>query len=134
MAIWRPRHLQTLTSVRPAVLGHLCLAWARSSLNYELSVPYDEMFDAGGKPRPHWRTGPSRLSAAASQSELRQRQLEADKAFLTQGITFTVYGDEAGHRAHLPATTCSRASSPRRSGATTERGLAQRLTAVNHFS
>jgi len=24
------------------------------------------------------------------------RQVEADKAFLTQGITFTVYGDEQG--------------------------------------
>ena len=48
--------------------------------NYELGVPYDEMFDAGGKPRPHC-DGLVEALCAASQSELGQRQLEADKAF-----------------------------------------------------
>ena len=32
----------------------------------------------------------------------RQRQLEADKAFLTQGITFTVYGDDEGTERIFP--------------------------------
>ena len=34
--------------------------------------------------------------------ELGQHQTEAEKAFLTQGITFTVYGDEQGTERIFP--------------------------------
>jgi uncharacterized circularly permuted ATP-grasp superfamily protein len=99
--------------------------------NYELGVPYDEMFDAGGQPRPHC-DGLVEALCAASQAELGQRQLEADKAFLTQGITFTVYGDNQGTERIFPFDLVPRiitASEWRH----LERGLAQRLTAVNLF-
>ena len=43
----------------------------------------------------------SRSCVPRRPDELRARQSEADNAFLTQGITFTVYGDDAGHRADL---------------------------------
>ena len=40
---------------------------------------------------------------------------------------------ERRHRAHLSRTTCCRASSPPRSGTSIERGLTQRITALNLF-
>src|ERR1700704_5750062 len=98
---------------------------------YDIDGPYDEMFDPAGRPRPYCRPLFEDLRAA-SQSELRQRQLEADKAFLTQGITFTVYGDEEGTERIFPFDLLPRiitASEWR----TLERGLPQRLTAINLF-
>ena len=68
---------------------------------YSLGSPYDEMFDRSGAVAPQCRALVERSARATSLPELRQHQTEADKAFLTQGITFTVYGDDAGHRANL---------------------------------
>ena len=59
------------------------------------------MFDAAGRPRPHYQALLEEL-ASVSPEELRRRQLEADRAFLTQGITFTVYGDEQGTERIFP--------------------------------
>jgi uncharacterized circularly permuted ATP-grasp superfamily protein len=98
---------------------------------YDIDGPYDEMFDQAGRPRTPCRPLFEDLRAA-SHSELRQRQLEADKAFLTQGITFTVYGDEEGTERIFPFDLLPRiitASEWR----TLERGLTQRLTAINLF-
>ena len=69
--------------------------------SYELDAAYDEMFDAGGTARGRTACALLEDLLAVSEGELRQHQTEADKAFLAQGITFTVYGDDAGHRAHL---------------------------------
>jgi len=82
---------------------------------YALDSAYDEMFDASGQARPDCRALFEDL-VAASLPQLRQRQTEADKAFLTQGITFTVYGDGQAPSASS-RTTCCRASSPRTNGA-----------------
>ncbi len=98
---------------------------------YDIDNPYDEMFDSVGRPRAYCRPLFEDLRAA-SQTELRQRQLEADKAFLTQGITFTVYGDEEGTERIFPFDLLPRiitASEWR----ILERGLTQRLTAINLF-
>jgi uncharacterized circularly permuted ATP-grasp superfamily protein len=98
---------------------------------YELGTAFDEMFDASGRPRPHCG-GLVEALCTASQAELGQRQLEADKAFLTQGITFTVYGDNQGTERIFPFDLVPRlitAAEWRH----LERGLAQRLTAVNLF-
>ena len=62
---------------------------------YELDRAYDEMFDAEGGARPHYRTIYERLLDVPL-AELRTRQQAADRAFLNQGITFTVYGDNEG--------------------------------------
>ena len=59
-----------------------------------------------GRPRPHYRALVEEL-LAASPEELRQRQLEADRAFLTQGITFTVYGDEQGTERIFPVRSAA---------------------------
>ena len=53
------------------------------------------MFDADGRPRPHYRALYERL-AAMTDDGLDERIRTANAFFLTQGIGFTVYGDEEG--------------------------------------
>jgi len=100
-------------------------------LEYALDRAYDEMFDADWRTRPHYRALIEEL-LVASPEELRQRQLEADRAFLTQGITFTVYGDDQGTERIFPFDLLPRILTGREWD-TLERGLAQRLTAINLF-
>ena len=89
------------------------------------------MFDHAGEPRPHCRVLMDRLRAASS-SELANRQTEADRAFLTQGITFTVYGDNEGTERIFPYDLLPRIITAAE-WETLERGLTQRLTAINLF-
>ena len=98
---------------------------------YLLDRAYDEMFESTGIARPHCRGLFDELRAA-SESELSQRQMEADKAFLTQGITFTVYGDDQGTERIFPFDLLPRII-PAAEWRTLERGLTQRLTAINLF-
>jgi uncharacterized circularly permuted ATP-grasp superfamily protein len=99
--------------------------------NYTVDAAYDEMFDAEWRTRPHYRALIDEL-LVASPDDLRQRQLEADRAFLTQGITFTVYGDTQGTERIFPFDLLPRILTSREWD-TLERGLAQRLTAINLF-
>ncbi|HEX4348031.1 MAG TPA: circularly permuted type 2 ATP-grasp protein [Vicinamibacterales bacterium] len=99
--------------------------------SYRIGGAYDEMFGEDGEPRAHCRALYEDL-LASSLTELRQRQSEADKAFLTQGITFTVYDDDQGTERIFPYDLLPRVIT----GAewnTLERGLTQRLTAINLF-
>ena len=98
---------------------------------YELPGSYDEMFDPAGQPRPHCRALLDELLAASPQ-DLQRHQIEADKAFLTQGITFTVYGDAQGTERIFPFDLLPRMLTARE-WATLEAGLTQRLTAINLF-
>ena len=98
---------------------------------YGLDAAFDEMFDANRRARPHYRPLIEELQVASTE-ELRQRQLEADRAFLTQGITFTVYGDDQGTERIFPFDLLPRILTGREWD-TLERGLAQRLTAINLF-
>ena len=84
--------------VVPAALA--TLAHSRAFRPDTLGAAYDEMFDAQGAARAHYAALFERLLALDPQ-EMRQRQSAADLAFLHQGITFTVYGAERRHRAHL---------------------------------
>jgi hypothetical protein len=98
---------------------------------YDLPGAYDEMFDASGRPREHYRPLIEEL-LAAPQTDLRRHQVEADKAFLAQGITFTVYGDAQGTERIFPFDLLPRMLTARE-WTTIERGLTQRLTAINLF-
>jgi uncharacterized circularly permuted ATP-grasp superfamily protein len=99
--------------------------------SYDVDAPYDEMFEVTGRPRPHCRPLFEDLRVA-SHTELGLRQKEADKAFLTQGITFTVYGDDEGTERIFPFDLLPRIiTAPE--WRTLERGLTQRLTAINLF-
>ncbi len=99
--------------------------------SYDLDAVYDEMFDPAGRARAHCNALFDELRAA-SHTDLGQRQMEADKAFLTQGITFTVYGDNQGTERIFPFDLVPRMI-PAAEWETIERGLTQRLTAINLF-
>jgi uncharacterized circularly permuted ATP-grasp superfamily protein len=98
---------------------------------YELDRAYDEMFDAPAHARPHYQALLDEL-ATVSLEDLRRLQIEADRAFLTQGITFTVYGDEQGTERIFPFDLLPRIVTAREWD-TLERGLTQRLIAINLF-
>src|SRR5262245_54842327 len=98
---------------------------------YELDSAYDEVFDHMAQPRPHYRALVDEL-LATSPEQLRRRQVEADKAFLTQGITFTVYGDKQGTERIFPFDLLPRIVTASE-WSVLERGLAQRLAAINLF-
>src|SRR5262245_24801488 len=98
---------------------------------YRLDQTYDEMFEALARARGHYRALLEEL-VSASLDELRGRQVEADRAFLTQGITFTVYGDEQGTERIFPFDLLPRIITADE-WETLERGLTQRLTAINLF-
>ena len=98
---------------------------------YALDHCYDEMFDASGVPRAPYEALHRRL-LELSPADLRQRQQNADSAFLHQGVTFTVYGDEQGTERIFPYDLLPRIITARE-WETIERGLIQRLTALNLF-
>ncbi|MET0215341.1 MAG: circularly permuted type 2 ATP-grasp protein [Vicinamibacterales bacterium] len=98
---------------------------------YDLDGVFDEMFEAVGRPRPHYHALLEEL-ASVTPEELQRRQLDADRAFLTQGITFTVYGDEQGTERIFPFDLLPRILTAGE-WSTLERGLAQRLSAINLF-
>ena len=98
---------------------------------YDRGIGYDEMFGPHGLPRPHCLALVEDLRASSSE-DLGLRQIEADKAFLTQGITFTVYGDEQGTERIFPFDLLPRIiTAPE--WRTLVAGLTQRLTAINLF-
>jgi uncharacterized circularly permuted ATP-grasp superfamily protein len=99
--------------------------------NYDVDDTFDEMFAADGTPRQCYQVLFDRLLDLDIQ-ELRVRQLAADRAFLNQGITFTVYGDDEGTERIFPYDLLPRVLT----GAEwehLERGLAQRIRALNLF-
>jgi uncharacterized circularly permuted ATP-grasp superfamily protein len=98
---------------------------------YRLDGAFDELFNRAGEPHAQCQTLYDDLRASTS-SELGQRQVEADRAFLTQGITFTVYGDDQGTERIFPFDLLPRIITARE-WETIERGLTQRLTAINLF-
>lgn len=96
-----------------------------------LAGVYDELCDGDAAPRRGAAglvTRLDRLGAAA----VRERRLLADAIFRERGITFSVYGDGAGVERIFPFDPIPRVI-PRGEWARMERGLVQRLTALNAF-
>lgn len=98
---------------------------------YHLGEAYDEMFSAPGQARPSYEQLYHRL-AQLPEDELPRRQQAADLSFLHQGITFTVYGHDEGTEKIFPYDLLPRLIS-RSEWQTIERGLTQRITALNLF-
>lgn len=96
-----------------------------------LGAGYDEVFDAHGVARSHYQPLCERLRQLQA-DDLRQRQTSADLAFLNQGITFTVYGGGEGAERIFPYDLVPRIITSEE-WAVLERGLAQRMTALNLF-
>jgi uncharacterized circularly permuted ATP-grasp superfamily protein len=98
---------------------------------YALDHCYDEMFDASGVARAPYEAMYRRLLELPT-DELRRRQQDADSAFLHQGVTFTVYGDDRGTERIFPYDLLPRVITAAEWD-TIERGLIQRVTALNLF-
>ncbi len=87
--------------------------------------------DGGVAPRPHASLLAKRL-AALPDGELENRQRAAERALLQRGITFAVYGHDAGAEKIMPFDIVPRVV-PAHEWRTIERGLRQRVFALNAF-
>jgi uncharacterized circularly permuted ATP-grasp superfamily protein len=100
-------------------------------VNYQFDEAYDEMFDSPGVPRSHYQAL-FRTVLELPAEELKKSQQAADLSFLHQGITFTVYGNEQGTERVFPNDLLPRIISGQE-WQRVERGLTQRITALNLF-
>ena len=99
--------------------------------HYDIGTAFDEMFDGEGTARGHYRAIYERLLELPA-AELQNRQQAADLSFLHQGITFTVYGNDEGTERIFPYDLLPRIITSAE-WEMVERGLAQRITALNLF-
>src|ERR1700704_5834166 len=99
--------------------------------NYQFDAAYDEMFEAPGVPRPHYRALFQTLLELPPE-EMRKSQQAADLSFLHQGITFTVYGNDEGTERVFPNDLLPRII-PHQEWRKIENGLTQRIAALNLF-
>ena len=99
--------------------------------SYDPGNFFDEMTDATGKVRPHYRQF-RELLQSLSPKEFDLKRQSVDLAFLRQGVTFNVYGDSAGTEKIFPFDLLPRII-PASEWEMLERGLAQRITALNLF-
>ena len=98
---------------------------------YDPAPFYDEMFSSPGESRPHYGVLRDYMQNMTSEMFAERRHV-ADAAFLYQGITFTVYGQDEGIERIFPFDLVPRII-PREEWNQIERGLIQRVTAVNLF-
>jgi uncharacterized circularly permuted ATP-grasp superfamily protein len=99
--------------------------------HYEVNGLFDEVFESSGRPRPHYTSLVSRLKALGHPAFERRRRM-TDVLFRNQGITFTVYNDARGVEKIFPFDLVPRIV-PANEWDTIERGLIQRITALNLF-
>ncbi len=99
--------------------------------NYLLDHAYDEMFQSPGQLHEHYGPLMEHFSALPAE-EVRQKKQAADLSFLNQGITFTVYGREEGTERIFPYDLLPRIITSAE-WEKVERGLTQRITALNLF-
>jgi uncharacterized circularly permuted ATP-grasp superfamily protein len=99
--------------------------------DYTLDSAFDEMREANGELRPHYQAL-AELLTQLPPDELQRRKQSADLSFLTQGITFTVYGRDEGTERIFPYDLLPRLITSAEWDKL-ERGLTQRITALNHF-
>jgi uncharacterized circularly permuted ATP-grasp superfamily protein len=98
---------------------------------YALGAAYDEMFTRDGAVREPYSLMAQRL-AALPPDELARRQQACELSFLQQGITFTVYNDAQATERIIPTDVLPRIVTAAEWD-TLERGLTQRITALNLF-
>src|SRR5262245_3101043 len=92
---------------------------------------YDEAFAAPGRPRAHYRTLVRTLGSMTAR-EVGERRLRLDRAFMNQGVTFTVYKDDAGIERIFPFDPMPRIVT-RRKWERVEAGRKQRVFARDAF-
>ena len=98
---------------------------------YDVGGFFDEIFEADGSVRPHYSRLIERLRLISG-DELASRERSRDAIFRSLGITFAVYGEEQGIERVWPMDLIPRII-PHQEWARIERGLIQRVTALNEF-
>ena len=99
---------------------------------YEIDpAVHDELFQADASPRAHCRLLHDALSQMPA-AELREIQSQVTRSFLTEGITFTVYGDGEADERIIPIDCVPRIL-PAAEWRLLETGLGQRILALNRF-
>src|SRR6266700_4491183 len=98
---------------------------------YETGEFFDELFGEQGLPRASARTLVHNIENLP-EGELLNRQRAAERALLHMGITFNVYGESAGVEKIFPFDLVPRIV-PAAEWSLIERGLKQRITALNLF-
>ncbi len=98
---------------------------------YDPEIFFDEMLNGDGDVRPHYRRLRGLLQDCKPPDFEHKRQ-SVDLAFMRQGVTFNVYGDSAGTEKIFPFDLLPRII-PNKEWEMLERGLAQRITALNLF-
>jgi uncharacterized circularly permuted ATP-grasp superfamily protein len=92
---------------------------------------YDELFEAAGRPRPHYAPLISILESFTREDIERRERLQR-LSLMNQGITFTVYGEEEGLERIFPFDFVPRII-PAAEWKTIQDGLVQRITTLNLF-
>lgn len=92
---------------------------------------FDEVFSTDGRPRPHYGKLLQRFRQF-SQEDINARREIINIFFRNQGITFTVYGVDEGIERIFPFDLIPRIL-PAKEWQTIEKGLLQRITALNEF-
>jgi len=98
---------------------------------YQSMDSFDEMFMGNGEPRPSGSLFVQRLESL-SDGSLQQRQKAAELSLQNMGITFNVYGHEAGTEKIWPFDLLPRIIDAAE-WSTVQRGLEQRIRALNLF-
>lgn len=98
---------------------------------YDAGEFFDEMFAAPGVARPHYSKLFERFKEM-ERAEFERKRALAASTFLNQGITFTVYNDDQGTERIFPFDLVPRII-PAEEWERVERGLVQRITALNLF-
>jgi len=96
-----------------------------------ITTPYDEMRDGEGRVRRHYQ-GFDAWLAGVPTDRLEQKRAEADMLFRRVGITFAVYGEEAGSERLIPFDIVPRIITAQE-WRKLFRGLRQRVNALNAF-
>ncbi len=99
--------------------------------DYDPGGFYCELVGAAKMPAPHTRTVRERIDGL-SLAELRRRAQAAEHELFNLGVTFTVYSDREQIDRILPFDVIPRVLSAAE-WATIERGVVQRVTALNRF-
>jgi uncharacterized circularly permuted ATP-grasp superfamily protein len=92
---------------------------------------FDEVFEVGGQPRPHYASLISILESFTREDIDRRERLQR-LALMNQGITFTVYGEKEGLERIFPFDFVPRIIPPAE-WKTIQDGLVQRITTLNLF-
>ena len=98
---------------------------------YPLGLAFDEMFERDHTVRPHYEPLFRKL-ASMSPEEFRRRKGMTDLSMLQDGVGFTVYRQEEGIERIWPMDPIPRII-PAKEWSLIERGLTQRLEALNLF-